>query len=136
MRAVQPRVLGDRFSLLRRSVYPYVERGAGEIDSSSSPHSPRARAAARSIGATGAGGYDAAVSLEDSIALVRRYADALNAGDLDALDGLFADEFVLHQPSGDRRGKAAIRWFVAGVRTLRPDCAPRARTRWPGGRPA
>jgi ketosteroid isomerase-like protein len=62
-----------------------------------------------------------AVSLDDSVVLVRRYVDALNAGDLAALDELFADDFVLHQPSGDRRGKAAMRAFVAGVRRLLPD---------------
>jgi steroid delta-isomerase-like uncharacterized protein len=61
------------------------------------------------------------VSLDDSVALVRRYVDALNAGDLAALDALFADDFVIHQPSGARRGKAAIRAFVAGVRRLLPD---------------
>jgi len=61
------------------------------------------------------------VSLEDSVALVRRYVDALNAGDLAALDELFAEDFVIHQPSGDRRGKAAIRGFVVGVRRLLPD---------------
>ena len=59
--------------------------------------------------------------LDDSIALVRRYVAALNAGDLAALDDLFADDFVIHQPSGDRRGRAAIRSFVAGVRRLLPD---------------
>lgn len=59
--------------------------------------------------------------LDDSIALVRRYVAALNAGDLAALDELFADDFVIHQPSGDRRGRAAIRSFVAGVRRLLPD---------------
>jgi ketosteroid isomerase-like protein len=61
------------------------------------------------------------VSLEDSVALVRRYVDALNAGDLAALDELFAEDSVIHQPSGDRRGKAAIRGFVVGVRRLLPD---------------
>jgi ketosteroid isomerase-like protein len=61
------------------------------------------------------------VTLDDSIALVRRYVAALNAGDLAALDELFADDFVIHQPSGDRRGRAAIRSFVAGVRRLLPD---------------
>ena len=61
------------------------------------------------------------MSLEDSVALVRRYVDALNAGDLAALDELFAEDFVIHQPSGDRRGKAAIRGFVVGVRRLLPD---------------
>jgi ketosteroid isomerase-like protein len=61
------------------------------------------------------------VSLDDSVALVRRYVDALNAGDLAALDELFADDFVIHQPSGDRRGKGAIRGFVAGVRRTLPD---------------
>jgi predicted ester cyclase len=38
-----------------------------------------------------------------------------------ALDELFADDFVIHQPAGDRRGKRAIREFVAGVRRLLPD---------------
>jgi len=61
------------------------------------------------------------VSLDDSVALVRRYVDALNSGDLAALDDLVADDFVIHQPSGDRRGRAAIRSFVAGVRRLLPD---------------
>jgi ketosteroid isomerase-like protein len=61
------------------------------------------------------------VSIDESVALVRRYVAALNAGDLAALDDLFADDFVIHQPSGDRRGKAAIRGFVAGVRRLMPD---------------
>jgi ketosteroid isomerase-like protein len=60
-------------------------------------------------------------ALNESIALVRRYVDALNAGDMGALDELFADDFVIHQPAGDRRGKRAIRDFVAGVRRVLPD---------------
>jgi ketosteroid isomerase-like protein len=68
------------------------------------------------------------VSLDDSVALVRRYVDALNAGDMAALDELFADDFVIHQPSGDRRGKGAIRGFVAGVRRLLPDIDARIET--------
>jgi ketosteroid isomerase-like protein len=61
------------------------------------------------------------VALDDSIDLVKRYVDALNRGDLAALDVLFADDFVIHQPGGDRRGKSAIRRFVSGVRQLLPD---------------
>ena len=61
------------------------------------------------------------MSLDDSEALVRAYVDALNAGDLDALTDLFAVDFVIHQPAGDRRGRAAIRGFVAAVRRLMPD---------------
>jgi len=60
-------------------------------------------------------------ALDESIALVHRYVIALNAGDMAALDELFADDFVIHQPVGDRRGKRAIRDFVAGVRRLLPD---------------
>src|SRR6266542_4278300 len=60
-------------------------------------------------------------SVDESIAPVRRYVNALNAGDMAALDELFADDFVIHQPAGDRRGKGAIRDFVAGVRRLLPD---------------
>src|SRR5262245_50330353 len=60
-------------------------------------------------------------ALDQSISLVRRYVDALNTGDMAALDELFADDFVIHQPAGDRRGRRAIRDFVAGVRRLLPD---------------
>ena len=60
-------------------------------------------------------------TLDQSIALVRRYVDALNSGDMAVLDELFADDFVIHQPAGDRHGKRAIRDFVAGVRRLLPD---------------
>jgi ketosteroid isomerase-like protein len=60
-------------------------------------------------------------ALDQSIALVRRYVDALNRGDLAALDEIFADDFVIHQPAGDRHGKRAIRDFVVAVRRLLPD---------------
>jgi len=56
---------------------------------------------------------------------VRAYVDALNAGDLAALDAIAADDFVIHQPAGDRRGKGALRAFVAGVRRLLPDIEAR-----------
>src|SRR5437867_6151073 len=59
--------------------------------------------------------------LDASVALVRQYVNALNAGDMAALDELFGDDFVIHQPAGDRRGKGAIRAFVAGVRRGLPD---------------
>ena len=61
------------------------------------------------------------MSLDDSVAVVRRYVDALNRGDLAALDHLAADDFVIHQPAGDRRGKGGLRAFVSGVRRLLPD---------------
>ena len=66
--------------------------------------------------------------LDQSVAAVRAYVDALNAGDMAALDELFADDFVIHQPSGARRGKAAMRAFVAGVRRLLPDVEARIET--------
>jgi ketosteroid isomerase-like protein len=65
------------------------------------------------------------LTTQASADLVRRYVDALNTGDLAALDDLFGDDFVIHQPAGDRRGKAAIRNFVAGVRRLLPDIEAR-----------
>ena len=58
---------------------------------------------------------------DESIALVHRYVNALNSGDMAVLDELFADDFVMHQPAGDRRGKRAIHDFVAAVRRLLPD---------------
>ena len=64
-------------------------------------------------------------ALEQSIALVRRYVEALNSGDLAGLDELFADDFVIHQPAGDQHGRRAIRDFVAGVRRLLPDIEAR-----------
>ena len=72
------------------------------------------------------GKHPAKRSLEESIALVLRYVEALNTGDLAALDELFADDFLIHQPSGDRRGKGAIRGFVAGVRRTLPDIEARS----------
>jgi ketosteroid isomerase-like protein len=77
------------------------------------------------------------VSLEDSVALVRRYVEALNAGDTAALDALFADDIVLHQPSGDRRGEAAIRASLQSSPTDRHTdaeerAAPRRRQPGPG----
>jgi predicted SnoaL-like aldol condensation-catalyzing enzyme len=65
--------------------------------------------------------HDENGALDASMAPVRRYVEALNAGDMAALDEIFGDDFVLHQPAGDRHGKKAIREFVAGVRRLMPD---------------
>lgn len=63
--------------------------------------------------------------LEESVAAVRAYLAALNAGDLAALDAIAAEDIVIHQPAGDRRGKGALRAFVAGVRRLLPDIEAR-----------
>jgi ketosteroid isomerase-like protein len=63
--------------------------------------------------------------LDAGMALIQQYVDALNTGDLAALDEIFADDFVIHQPAGDRRGTAAIREFVRAVRRLLPDIEAR-----------
>jgi ketosteroid isomerase-like protein len=49
-------------------------------------------------------------------ALVRRYVAAVNAGDLDAVEELFARDYVNHLPSGPATGPRAMREFVAEVR--------------------
>jgi ketosteroid isomerase-like protein len=59
---------------------------------------------------------------------VRAYVDALNSGDLAALEAIAADDFVIHQPAGERRGKGALRGFVAAVRRLIPDIEARIET--------
>jgi ketosteroid isomerase-like protein len=85
------------------------------------------------------------VSLDNSIALVRQYLDALNAGELGALDQLFADDFVIRRPSGElgRRatvpelqlyrvvdGKITERWYAADRRAARGETQARLKTRW------
>lgn len=48
-------------------------------------------------------------------AVVQRYVAALNAGDLDGIVALFADDATVEDPVGSepRRGRAAIRAFYA-----------------------
>ncbi len=50
---------------------------------------------------------------EHMTAVVQRYVAALNAGDLDGIVALFADDATVEDPVGSepRRGKAAIRAF-------------------------
>src|SRR5207253_7256785 len=55
--------------------------------------------------ASGAASVRSTVSLDDSVALVRRYVDALNSGDLAALDELFADDFEIGRASGREIGE-------------------------------
>jgi ketosteroid isomerase-like protein len=51
-------------------------------------------------------------------ALVRRYVAAVNAGDLDAIEGLFEPDYVNHRPTGPETGQRAMREFVAAVRRM------------------
>jgi ketosteroid isomerase-like protein len=53
-----------------------------------------------------------------NVDLVRRYVNAVNTGDLDAIDGLFAADYVNHRPTGPDRGPRAMREFVLGVRRM------------------
>src|SRR5439155_18740111 len=59
--------------------------------------------------------------LETSLSLVRRYIDAVNAGDLEVINDLFAADYVNHRPTGPEAGPAAMREFVASVRRTLPD---------------
>lgn len=60
-------------------------------------------------------------ALDESIALVHRYVDALNAGDMATLDELFADDFVIHQPAGTGAARLGSATSWRGVRRLLPD---------------
>lgn len=54
-------------------------------------------------------------SVEHMTAVVQRYVAALNAGDLDGIVALFADDATVEDPVGSepRRGREAIRAFYA-----------------------
>ena len=54
-------------------------------------------------------------TVEHMTAVVQRYVAALNAGDLDGIVALFADDATVEDPVGSepRRGRAAIRAFYA-----------------------
>jgi ketosteroid isomerase-like protein len=45
---------------------------------------------------------------EENTSLVRRYVAAVNSGDLDTIDELFAPEYVNHVPQGAETGPTAI----------------------------
>lgn len=53
--------------------------------------------------------------------LLRRYVDAVNRQDVDAVRTLFAPGFVNHTPSGDQVGLVAFEAFLAGVWAGLPD---------------
>lgn len=61
----------------------------------------------------------------DMEAVVHRYIQALNAADLDAVVGLYADDAVVEDPVGSppHVGKAAIRDFYAGSVALKLEVA-------------
>lgn len=54
------------------------------------------------------------------IAVVHRYVDALNAGDLDAIVTLYADDATVEDPVGSlpHEGRAAIRAFYAAAAAM------------------
>ncbi|WP_226480101.1 nuclear transport factor 2 family protein [Natrinema amylolyticum] len=54
----------------------------------------------------------------DSVALVRRYYDALDEHDYDALEALLSPEFVQHRPDRTFEDRAA---FIAFMREGRPN---------------
>ena len=58
-----------------------------------------------------------------NVALARRWFDAMNAGDLDAVHDLFAPDYRLVFPDvpADARGPEVIRALVAGYREAFPD---------------
>lgn len=54
-----------------------------------------------------------------------RYMDAINAHDANGIAGLFADDGVLSDPTGDFRGREAIVEYWQGFFTAFPDLAGR-----------
>jgi steroid delta-isomerase-like uncharacterized protein len=58
----------------------------------------------------------------DANALIRRIFDEIiNKGDLDAVDELFAEDFVDHGPTGDLHGRDEFKAIVAQWRSAVPD---------------
>ncbi|MGH2351626.1 MAG: ester cyclase [Chloroflexota bacterium] len=58
---------------------------------------------------------------EQNVAVVRRFLDAVNTGNLEALGDLFAEDGINHRPTGPERGLGALRQFVKSVRRRIPD---------------
>jgi ketosteroid isomerase-like protein len=56
-----------------------------------------------------------------AVGLVYRYAEAGTTGNLDALDDIFAADFVNHHPTGPEQGLEALKNFVGRVRKSLPD---------------
>lgn len=59
----------------------------------------------------------------NTLAIARRYADAVTAGDFDTVASMFADDIVWHQPgrnrlSGTHRGAAAVGEVLGTTMTL------------------
>jgi steroid delta-isomerase-like uncharacterized protein len=54
-----------------------------------------------------------------------RYTDAINAHDANAIAGLFADDGVMSDPTGEVRGRDAIAEYWQGFFTAFPDLAGR-----------
>jgi len=69
---------------------------------------------------------------------VQAYLDALNAGDLEAIVALYADDAVVEDPVGSvpRRGLAEIRAFYAGSLQLGLQAAPEGPVRAVAGEAA
>ena len=55
-------------------------------------------------------------ALSANVALVRAYFDAASAGDVGALDGIVAEDFVNHAPNGTvEHGRDALKAFLTRV---------------------
>jgi steroid delta-isomerase-like uncharacterized protein len=83
------------------------------------------------------------MSIEENKALIRRLTQAQDAGDLAALDGLYAPDVVGHGgPPGIPEGLAGVKQFIAMLRAAFPDArtavedlvaeGDRVATRWTG----
>ena len=59
--------------------------------------------------------------MADPTDIARRYVAAMNAGDIDAMMGLFASGAVMRHPTGVYAGDAAIREFFVDVAFEGPD---------------
>jgi predicted SnoaL-like aldol condensation-catalyzing enzyme len=60
--------------------------------------------------------------MADNLALVHRMFDeVINAGKLDVIGELFAEDFIDHGPTGDSKGRDAFRAMVAAWRAAAPD---------------
>jgi ketosteroid isomerase-like protein len=55
------------------------------------------------------------ITPQEAVGLVYRYAEAGTARDLDALDTIFAADFVNHHPAGAAHGIDALKQFVEFV---------------------
>src|SRR5947209_5246280 len=61
------------------------------------------------------------MSEEENKAIMRRYEEAVNQGNLDLIDEVIAADYVGHEPDEDLHGPEGVKQFITMFRSAFPD---------------